>query len=202
MKTYPIMLDLTGRRCVVVGGGPVGLRKAATLAAAGADVLLIDPAEVEGADDGVEHLRAAYSPAQLAGARLVLACTDDPELNELIADDARAAGALANAVDQPDECDFFVPAVAGDGDVIVAVGTGGSAPALARKLKDRLARHLPERVGEFAAALAEARRSIRADVADVDRRARVLRKLAGDDGYDAFIRGGIDALMRLTEKTE
>ena len=202
MKTYPIMLDLTGRKCVVVGGGPIGLRKAAGLASAGAGVLLVDPDAVEGADDGIERLRAEYDPAQLAGARLVLACTDDAGLNARIADDARRAGALANAVDQPGDCDFFVPAVAGDGDVIVAVGTGGSAPALARRLKDRLARQLPDRIGEFAAALAEARGRIRADVADPDRRARVLKKLAGDDGYDAFIRGGLDALMALAEETE
>jgi precorrin-2 dehydrogenase/sirohydrochlorin ferrochelatase len=203
MKTYPVMLDVAGRRCVVVGAGQVGLRKAAGLARAGADVRVVDP---EGPDspppDGVEMVRAAYDPALLTGAVLVFACTADAALNARIADDARAAGALANAADQPADCDFFVPAVAADGDVVVAVGTGGAAPALAAALRDRLAADLPGRVGEFADALAAARKHVRARVADPRRRRRVLEALAGQAGYDAFVAAGPDGLIELAERTD
>ena len=204
MKTYPIMLDITGRRCVVIGGGSVGRRKVAGLVAAGAEVVLVDPsADAEAdADDGVRRICAPYDPAQLAGARVVFAATDDEALNARIAADARSAGALVNAVDQPADCDFYVPAVVTDGDVIVAVGTGGASPALAGALKRQLAEHLPDRIGEFADALAAARSRILADIADAARRGRILKALAGPDGYDAFRRDGLDGLMALADRID
>ena len=87
MKTYPIMLNVTGRLCVVVGAGAVGRRKAEGLARASARVRLVDPAAGGSADapEGVERLDRAYEPALLAGAMLVFACTDDADLNARIA---------------------------------------------------------------------------------------------------------------------
>jgi siroheme synthase-like protein len=194
------MLDLAGRRCVVVGGGAVGRRKVAGLLAAGANVTLVDPRAEGEADERVERICAAYDPSCLTGARLVFAATDDAELNARVAADARRAGALVNAVDQPADCDFHVPAVAGDGDVVVAVGTGGASPALAAALKRQLAGHLPDRLGEYAEALAAARERVQAEVADPDRRGRILTSLAGPEGYDAFLTGGRDALLALARR--
>jgi len=203
VKTYPIMLDVAGRRCVVVGAGPVGLRKAAGLARAGAAVRVVAPGPPAGAvPDGVEVVGEGYDRRHLAGATLVFAATGDAALNARIAADARAAGALVNAADQPADCDFFVPAVATDGDVVVAVGTGGTCPALAAALKRRLARALPPRVGEFAAALAAARKHVRANVPDPPRRARILKHLAADAGHDAFMSAGLDGLIDLAERTD
>jgi len=201
MRTYPIMLDVRGRRAVVVGGGPVGLRKAQALAAAGADVTLVaERLSSPRAPDGVAVLRAAYRPGVLAGAVLVLACTDDAALNARIAADARAAGALANAADQPEACDFFAPAVLRDGDVVVAVGTGGAAPALAKHLRDRLAAAMPQRVGQFAALLEALRGEVQASPADPARRGEVLRRLADDETYAAFLAGGAEAVRGRLER--
>ncbi|MGA2266700.1 MAG: NAD(P)-dependent oxidoreductase, partial [Phycisphaerae bacterium] len=121
MKTFPILLNLRGRRVVVVGGGPVGLRRARALAEAQAQVTLVDPAAAADAA-GVTVVRQPYRKELLEGAFLVFACTDDHAVNRQIAADARAAGAMINAADQPDDCDFFLPAVWKDGDVVVAVG--------------------------------------------------------------------------------
>ena len=110
------------------------------------------------------------------------------------------AGALVNCADQPADCDFFLPAVVGEGEVVVAIGTGGSAPALAVGLKGPVASALPERVGEFAAALGELRECVKADVADSTRRGEILRTLAGQVGYDAFCAGGSDALAKLLDE--
>ena len=131
MKIYPIMLKLEGRRAVVVGGGAVGMRKVATLIDAGAEVTLVTP---DGADDVPESttvLRQEYDATTLAGAYLVFACTDDMALNSRVSADARAVGALVNAVDQPDDCDFYVPAIASDG-----AGHATSDAVTVRKLCD------------------------------------------------------------------
>jgi len=201
MKTFPIMLTLAGRRGVIIGAGPVALGRARRLAEAGAKITLVAERFDEPIDlPEVECIEGSYRPELLAGAALVFACTDDAGTNARIAADARQAGALVNCADQPADCDFFLPAVVGEGEVVVAIGTGGSAPALAVGLKGPVASALPERVGEFAAALGELRECVKADVADSTRRGEILRTLAGQVGYDAFCAGGSDALAKLLDE--
>ena len=195
MKTYPIMLNMQGRTAVVVGGGPVALRKAHALRRAGAMVRLVAAQLDSDADvDGMTVLREPYQPRCLEGAALALACTNDRAANAAIARDARAAGALVNVADQPDDCDFFLPATAGDGDVTVAVGTGGAAPALAAELKRQLQQALPPRVGEFAAALQQLRAELKAQGGNAARRGRILHRLAGGAMYRIYIAEGLPAL--------
>ncbi|MHC4982602.1 MAG: precorrin-2 dehydrogenase/sirohydrochlorin ferrochelatase family protein [Planctomycetota bacterium] len=197
MRTYPIMLNLRGRKAVVVGAGPVGLRKAESLAAAGAEVKLIADRATDNAEPaGLAVLPERYRPEHLTGAAIVFACTDDRHLNLRIAADARRAGAMVNVADEPTQCDFLLPAAADDGEVVVAVGTGGSSPALAAALRDRLAAALPERIGEFAAAVAKVRDELKNVAADSSRRHEILRRLAGQDVYSEFLAGGVEAVRR------
>ncbi len=102
-----------------------------------------------------------------------------------------------NVADVPAACDFYLPAVARDGEVVVAVGTGGAAPALARQLARQLAEALPERVGEFAAWLSCLREELQAGEPDAARRRDILRRLAGAEGQRRFAAGGDDALRGL-----
>ena len=198
MKTYPIMLDVDGRLCVVVGAGQVGLRKARALADCGASVRLIgEEIPPPGQTAGMEAICGRYEKSYLAGALLVMACTGKKEIDAAIASDARSAGALVNVPDDPAQCDFFVPAVARDGDVVLAVGTGGAAPALAAGLKESLAAHLPERVGEFAAALRQVRRQVRERAPEAEDRKRILKELAGEAGCKAFLAGGLEGLLEM-----
>jgi precorrin-2 dehydrogenase/sirohydrochlorin ferrochelatase len=197
VKTYPIMLDLTDRPVVVVGGGAVGLRKVRSLRNAGARVTLVAPRIDAEADlAGVSVVREAYRPDVLAGVALVFACTDDPELNARIAADARRAGAIVNVVDTPDHCDFFVPAVLADGEVTVAIGTGGTVPAVAAWLRRRLAEALPDRIGSFASAVEQARREVKGKVANAPKRMGVLKRLVADETYQAFLAEGPEAVRR------
>ncbi|MFP3937079.1 MAG: bifunctional precorrin-2 dehydrogenase/sirohydrochlorin ferrochelatase [Phycisphaerae bacterium] len=201
MKTYPVMLNLHGRRAVIVGAGKVGMRKARDLLAADAEVILIDDrAERTAAPDGVKLLAEAYRCGHLDGASLVFACTDDRELNRRIAADARARGALVNAADQPEDCDFFVPATTEDGDVVVAVGTGGASPALAGRLARTLADALPDEVGAYAAALADIRRRLIDSETPGDARRKALLALGGEEGYAAFRDGGAEALWEMARR--
>jgi len=197
MKTYPIMLDVRGRLAVVVGGGAVGLRKVRSLTAAGARVRLVARETAPDAEaDDVSVIRESYRGEHLAGAMLVFACTDDRDLNARVARDARAIGAMVNAADQSEDCDFYLPAVVADGDVVVAIGTGGASPALAANLKERVAAALPEGTGEFAGALAQVRDRLKDTLPDARRRSELLRQLADPAVFEAFRSGGADAIQR------
>ena len=201
MKVYPVMLKLAGRRVVIVGGGAVAARKVRLLKEMGAKVTLIADkllADVDLAE--VEYIGRQYAPEHLGRPMLVFACTDDAALNARIADDARAAGAIVNCVDQPEDCDFFVPAVTGDGDVVVAIGTGGAAPALAGRLKHVCADALPERIGEFAELLLSMRDKVKSGVDDIARRGEILKHLASDQSYQAFRTGGAAAMETILDK--
>lgn len=195
------MLDLHGRLAVVVGAGKVGLRKAAGLRRAGAAVRVVaDRAAAEAVPDGVEVVVAPYRPELLDGAFLVFACTDDRAANSAVRRDARQRGALVNVVDCPEECDFYAPAVLADGEVVLAVGTGGAAPALAAWLKRRLAEAVPRDVGAFAAALEDARQRLRQAVADAPRRMEIMRALVCGETYEAFLLGGPPAVRRRLDR--
>jgi precorrin-2 dehydrogenase/sirohydrochlorin ferrochelatase len=134
---YPVLLDLRGVPCLVVGGGAVACRKVAGLHEAGARVTVIAPA-VGTVPAGVTVHRRGYAPGDVAGARLVFAATDDPAVNARVAADARAAGAWVNVADNPDAGDLVLPAVTTRGALRIAVSTGGASPALARRIREAL----------------------------------------------------------------
>jgi len=138
-----LALDLTGRACVIVGGGAVAERKARTILAAGATVMVVAPVLTPGlaefARTGQIGLQQrVYQAGDLAGAWLVVAATDRREINAVVTADARAGGALVLVADAPGEGDVAMPAVARRGRLTVAVTTDGGSPALASILRDRL----------------------------------------------------------------
>jgi siroheme synthase-like protein len=188
---YPIVLRLQGKRCLVVGGGQVALRKVEGLVAAGARVTVVAPEVAEGltrlAHDGVVTVeRRAYRADDVAGAWLVFAATDEPAVQQAVFDDAEQAGVWVNAADDPDRCAFFLPAVHRRDPVVVAVSTQGASPALAGWLRDRMAGALPIRLEALVAALREERRALRAagqSTEGIDWRSRIdaLEAELGDE---------------------
>ncbi len=192
------MFNVKNRIAIVIGAGAVARRKIAALRDGGAIVRVISDGPPAAMDDlrqgGVDVLAHAYRAELLAGAMLVLACTDDRELNARIARDARRIGAVVNVADQPEDCDFFLPAVEHRGDVVLAVGTGGDSPALSAALRDLLARHLPEGIEDFAALLSDIRGELRQTVADGERRMEILRQLSALDTCRLFQQGGPTAV--------
>jgi len=183
LKVFPAGLIVEGKHCVVIGGGKVAARKAAALADAGALVTVVaesfcrELAEYEGA----ECIEASYAGEYLQGAFLVVAATDDGEVNSRAARDARAAGALVNVVDTPGECDFIFPAIARKGDVQAAVSTGGASPALARRLKEEIQGSFDEAYGELAAVLKVIRPRAMESITDASARREFLERLASDE---------------------
>jgi len=194
---YPIVLDLAGRRAVVVGGGRVALRKARALADAGARVTVVAPAFLpEFADEaGVESIEAPYTAEHLDGAVLAIAATDDPAVNRRVADDARAAHVLVNVVDVPEECDFIVPAQVRRGDLLIAITTGGAAPSLSRRLRERLQTEFGPEWAEYLEALRAVRDRVMAEGHPPEVRRRIFERLTEPDVIEAA-RAGPDALRR------
>jgi precorrin-2 dehydrogenase/sirohydrochlorin ferrochelatase len=140
---YPILVDLRGKKVLVVGGGNVAQRKIETLLEYGASVYVVSRDLTEAlrrtADaGGINVMGYEFGESHLDGVFMVIAATDDSELNQRVSRFARDKGVLVNAVDQPLDCTFIVPAILRRGDLLIAVSTSGKSPALARKIKEEL----------------------------------------------------------------
>jgi precorrin-2 dehydrogenase / sirohydrochlorin ferrochelatase len=141
LKYYPVFLCVKDRQCLVVGGGRVGARKAATLVSAGARVTVVSTEFCDrlAAMPDIRQKKKAFHPRDLEGMFLVFAATNDAGLNQQILARARATRVLCNGPDSPDDGDFILPAVMNQGDLICAVSTCGASPALAKKIREDLA---------------------------------------------------------------
>jgi precorrin-2 dehydrogenase/sirohydrochlorin ferrochelatase len=190
MAKYPIFLELGGRRVVLVGGGAVAVRKAASLLEAGARLVVVAYKASDAITDlctrhGAELIRDRYAKQYIAEAVLVIAATDDLKVNEQIYRDCQELEILCNVVDEPQRCDFFVPAVVKRGDLQIAIGTEGNCPAYAGHLRKKLEREFTEEHGQFLAELERVRREIIAQIPAADRTA-LLGRLADDESFEYF----------------
>lgn len=155
---YMACLDLEGRSCLVVGAGKVGVEKAQGLLDAGARVTVVAPkAEPELAELPIEWLRRTYRTHDLEGRYFVVAATPDGALNRRIYHEAEEQSLFCNVVDTPDLCSAILPAVHREGPISVAVSTGGASPALAQRLRDRIAEQIRPEHAELAERLRELR---------------------------------------------
>lgn len=210
--SFPLFLNLVGRRCLVVGGGAVGRRKATAALAAGARVRLVclesKPADMT--DPALDWQQTPYEPKHLEGVCLVFAAAT-PEVNACVFADARARGLWLNRADEPDEGDFILPAVLRRGEVIVAVGTGGASPGLAQVIRDRLDVEIDEAHGKWAKLLAELRPEILERVSDTTRRRTLFARLCeaiwlerlrrdGENTTRAAMRSELDEMLSREER--
>ena len=144
-RYYPLFVDLTGRRCVVVGGGMIAQRKALGLLRAGASVTVVSPTVTRGLQTAarqgrLRYLSRAVRRDDFRGAWLITSATDDPAINTRAARAATSLGIFANVVDQPRLCSFIAPSIYRRGALTVAFSTGGRSPLLAKRLRQDLAR--------------------------------------------------------------
>jgi uroporphyrin-III C-methyltransferase/precorrin-2 dehydrogenase/sirohydrochlorin ferrochelatase len=211
MTYFPLYVDLHDQRVVVVGAGAVAARKLKLLLRSGARLSVVAPnvcAEVdELVEKGrVEWLGCRFDGSQLAGARLVIAATDDQAENARVAALAKAAGIWVNAVDQPDAGDVAIPAMVQRGDLTVAIGSDGQAPVLARRLRAQIEAQLPTRLGDLLALLKRHRPAIRARWPNVELRRRAYEDLL-DGPIPALVEAGrlaqaevlLDAVLQTPE---
>jgi len=162
---YPVNLEIAGRRCVVVGGGQVAERKVARLVECGARVTVLSRQLTERlaglAEVGVvEHIDAEYDAGKVGEAMLVIGATDREDVNEAVCRDCRRRGILVNIVDDPERCDFILPAIVQRGSLTVAVSTGGRSPALAKRIREDLEASFGPEYAELLDILAELRKRV------------------------------------------
>lgn len=201
---YPVFLQLNNKLCVIVGGGDVAVRKAATLLECGAAVRVVSPVfapELEAltVSGQIEAIRTPFDATALKNAYLVIAATSDVGVNHYVADCCRERGIPVNVVDAPELCDFIVPATIRRGPLTIAVSTGGNAPAMARQIRERLEEEFDEAYGDVLLALGEARTRILNEIPDPARRKRLFTALARADLVSARRSGGADALHKEIE---
>ncbi len=166
MAYYPLFLDLTGRPCVVIGGGPVAERKVEGLLAVGASVTVVSPSlcpalEALARERRIRHVGREYAPGDLAGYQLAFVATDDSEVNQAVSREGQARGVWVNAADDPAHCDFILPSVLRRGDLVVAVATGGASPALSRAVREELEAYFTQDYAALAEVVAEVRRELK-----------------------------------------
>ena len=154
----PVMLDVRGRRCVVVGTTAIAAQRVAALEAAGADVVTLDALDSSDASDALD----AGDASPLAGARLVFAATGSAALDAEVAAAAEALGILVNAHDQPDVCAFHMAARLTRGPLEMAFGSGGAVPAVAVRIRNLVADLVPESVVPLIEEAARARHEAKA----------------------------------------
>ncbi|KPJ77663.1 MAG: siroheme synthase [Deltaproteobacteria bacterium SG8_13] len=154
MTYYPVNLNIHNRKCLVVGGGSVGTRKAASLLECGAAVTVVGSTISEKLRTlaGTRRLiieSRAYRPSDLDGMYLVIGATNDRSLNQRISRDADHRGILCNIADQPERCTFILPSVIRRGDLVISISTSGRSPALSKKLRKELEKQFGEEYAEF-----------------------------------------------------
>jgi precorrin-2 dehydrogenase/sirohydrochlorin ferrochelatase len=207
---YPLFLELQGRRVLVVGGGIIAERKVESVLAAGASVTVVAPDITEAlrklAESSAIHLQQRkFTVGDLEGVTLVISATNDSVAQEAIVSAARARGILINTVDQPELCDFIVPAIVRKGHVVLALSTSGRSPALAAALRLRLEGVITDDVARAADVLGKVRSEVHLRFADPDRRKQVFEAIVAsgildwigecdDDAALARVRSIIDNL--------
>ncbi len=181
MCAYPIFLNLTGCRSVVIGGGEVAARKTRVLLSAGAKVTVVAPAVVAGIERlarrrKVNLINRRFAPSDLSGAQLVIAATDDQLVNELASRLCQRKRIWINVVDQPALCSFIFPAVMRRGKLVIAVSTGGVSPALAKWIRRDLECRYGAEFQSLLEKMAGARGRIKERVMGVRRRKEIFER--------------------------
>ncbi len=187
---YPIMLNLTDKLCVVIGGGTVAFRKVRDLLEAGAHVRVIAPFIDDEIKDylhdrgDLEIVDREYYHGDLKGAVLAYCTTNDRDVNFEVYEEAMSRGVQINMADDPGNSSFFVPSTYSKGELLLAISTGGSSPAMAARIRRQLASHLPENIEEQLVVMKRVRELIRFDEfkhLSSEQRGRLLTRIANDD---------------------
>jgi siroheme synthase-like protein len=201
---YIACLRLTGRRCVVIGGGDVGLEKVEGLLACDGEVTLIAPEAhpelVQLALEGsIRWERREYEPGDLERALIAIAATDDTDLNIRVFEDAEARSMLVNVVDVPPLCNFILPAIVRTGPLAVAISTAGASPALAKRMKREIGEMFGEPYANLAILLNEARGWAKATLPTYQDRKQFFESIVNGepDPVELLREGNVEAVREL-----
>ncbi len=192
---FPMLVNLAGRKCVVVGAGSVAAARLKGLLHCGADVVVVSPRAVP----AIQRLaragklvwrRKAFSPEDVRGKFLAIAATNSSKINEDVFRACAARSVLCNSVDDPEHCDFIYPAVVRRGPLQIAISTGGRSPALAARLRRELERQFGPEWGAWVEDLGQRRDELLRGKMPAQSRRRRLQQMATPKAFRAFLRDG------------
>jgi precorrin-2 dehydrogenase/sirohydrochlorin ferrochelatase len=190
---FPAFLKLAGRRCLVVGAGPVAQEKIESLLRAGADVRVVAPQATERIREWahagkIRWAARKFRSSDFAGVFLVVAATSSPTLHSEIYRKARRRSVLCNVVDDPQNCDFYYGAVVRRGPLQIAISTGGLSPALAQRLRKQMEKEFTSEYELWLEELGATRNRLFAKSLSPERRKTLLHRLASKLSFDEFMR--------------
>jgi precorrin-2 dehydrogenase/sirohydrochlorin ferrochelatase len=179
---YPLFLDISGKLCVVLGGGKIAERKVSTLIKFKAKVKVISPKITRNlskrAESGkIEFVEREYREGDLKGAALVFAATDRKEVNLMIKREADAKALPINIVNDPTSCEFLVPSIVQKGPITIAISTSGSLPLLSKKLRQEIDDYLTEDYIKYADKIGKFRKTLKETVKDGKRRKEIMAEI-------------------------
>ena len=200
---YPVMLDIRGRLAIVIGGDRVAAEKAAGLASSGAEVRVISPQFCDELLAQAEHKRVtlcqkAYEPGDLAGAFVVVAATNDPQLVQATWSETQERGQLVNIVDIPAHCSFILPSILRREPLTIAVSTEGTNPSLAKRIRHDLEEIFPPAYGTYLQLAAQARTYLRQHGVSYDRRDEFFNDFHTSDVLARLVAGDISQAATIT----
>ena len=193
MILFPAFLKLAGRRCLVVGAGPVAEEKIEGLLRAGAEVRVVAPEATRRIRELARKRKIrwderVFRAPDLGGALLVVAATSSPSLHAQIYRLAQRRGVLCNVVDDPEHCDFYYGSVVRRGELQIAISTGGHSPALAQRLRKEMEKKFGAEYKEWLKELGKIRKRLFAKKITPERRRALLHRLASEASFEKFSR--------------
>jgi precorrin-2 dehydrogenase/sirohydrochlorin ferrochelatase len=193
MRLFPLFLKLSGRRCLVIGGGKISLGKVAGLLSSGAKITLVAPQVTPKIADWsrrgrLRWVRRKFRSSDLRGVFLVVAATSSTPIHRAVFRQCKKRGILCNIVDVPELCDFYYPAVVRRGDLQIAISTGGSSPSLAKRLRQQFEREFGPEYAHWVRAIARKRQKIRSQKLTPAERIRLLETMASEAAFSDFQR--------------
>lgn len=205
MEYFPVFFDIKNRPCLLVGGGDVASRKAKLLLAAGASLKVVAPEICDSlrnrTDDGdINFIERDYESTDIDGVDLIIAATNNRQVNEQISKDARALQLPVNVVDSPELCSFIVPSIIDRSPVMVAVSSGGSSPVLARLLRARLESLIPSSYGRLATLLKSYRDKVKQRFSQESQRRKFWEKMLQGSLTELMFSGQEDSARKLLEE--
>lgn len=200
---YPAFLDITGKRCLVVGGGKVAERKVVMLLQFNARVTVVGPvmtrALLKLGDEGeIEYFQRTYTAKDLDNTALVFACTDNSVINNKVKKEAARRNIPVNVADNPDLCDFIVPSIIRKGDLTIAVSTSGELPLLSKKLRQKIEEVVTDDYLEYLHIMGEFRKHLMKTVKEARKRGLIMKNIAKMDIQEVITAG----LAKIKKKTQ
>ncbi len=205
MNFFPIFLNIKDRPCLVVGGGDVAARKVTLLCKAGGQVTVVAPylcdrLSIQYQRGEIRHQQRGFEPDDVAGNLIVIAATDDEELNRRVSELAKQQNIAVNVVDQPALCSFTMPSIVDRSPVVIAVSTGGASPVLARLLRARLETLIPAAYGRLARLVEGFRQQVKQRFATSDERRRFWEGVLQGPIAEMLLAGQEPAARRALEQ--